>query len=778
MSLTIEQLLLSFTVVRHIIQLVINAGKRVNHSTEMVKHMINLGERMNKIEGALSRWANVNEPNLSAAVSAFNSGDTAISLVSSPSLRSSPCLSTVRGNGEELAPNSAIGPEQRARHPVLGDGNPQVDFASNSFNSIWADILSCTEKLLLVDQRSKEIKQGSDFITSPMHDSTYESSFAKIDASILIALQDTRKVLQATSRGRRQPKNAQAGFSITLPPRADLEGCLDPYITEVNQVLPVFAQADLMEASRDQYGAQIKSTDLAWAASFNCITLQIMTTKSSIESDLAESQRHQSLKAGLIRNVQCCYRNLDRFLESKISNVQALLLMALTALSSFDHSTFDVLFALTCNIAKAVGLHRQSSLVDKQDGNDAERINLFWTLFIIDKCLALKCRRSCHLQSFDCDVPLPLAGAEDDVGQRDKWVAAIRLAFINENIYRDLYSAKSDRMSETRREEKVDVIMRKLDDWVSKHQHHWDEKATSPDMYGRELRQAILTSRIMTTRRSQNKIYQAQQISYARQSLLILKHLATPPTSIASALALERVLLYHAPVAFSVMYQVVTEGVYSALEDDISLLVQITSLINSCPSSSSTSYISKLQAATSLCSRVCARISAVRGLGNSFPNTFTFPPFPDLTDLDSSPHRKDINALLHSSTPVETPYQIEVSSGSISRCSSTKPDATQGTNRQYNHGSSIDYTPPWYSIPEPTFDEDFFNNMAVSDLTSSSMGFGTEGYEKEKLGDNFDQRSGDFMTMTSTDGQQPITMETDTEDSKFFGQPDFSDFTF
>ena len=202
-----------------------------------------------------------------------------------------------------------------------------------------------------------------------------------------------------------------------------------------------------------------------------------------------------------------------------------------------------MLFSLACQTAKAIGLHQQSSSADIPDGPESERINLFWTLFILDKQLALKSGQSCHLHSFDCDVPLPVSEAVDDGPLHDQRVAAIGLAFVNESIYRDLYSAKSNRMPNAQRERKVDLLMQKLDDWASKHQNLWGDQSTrsaQKGSSGQELHYAMLTSRIMITRRSQNSAYRAQQASYAHRSLEILKTMFEASTSIASNVALEQ----------------------------------------------------------------------------------------------------------------------------------------------------------------------------------------------------------------------------------------------
>lgn len=66
----------------------------------------------------------------------------------------------------------------------------------------------------------------------------------------------------------------------------------------------------------------------------------------------------------------------------------------------------------------------------------------------MDKQLALMCDKSCYLHGYDCNVSLSAFETIRDMLLRDYWVAAIKLAFINEDIYRNVYSADSVRVSD------------------------------------------------------------------------------------------------------------------------------------------------------------------------------------------------------------------------------------------------------------------------------------------------------------------------------------------
>ena len=179
-------------------------------------------------------------------------------------------------------------------------------------------------------------------------------------------------------------------------------------------------------------------------------------------------------------------------------------------------------------------------MTSDQDNTETEKINLFWTLFIIDKQISLACGRSCHLHSFDCNVPLPDL---DDSALREQRVATIGLAFLCEGIYRDLYSAKSIRASKAQRERKAEALMQKLNDWVASNQHLWSSlvaQSTQKMCSGKELHYAMLTYKLLIMRRSKSQGDAAQLKSHARDALIILKDAFEASGTIATNAVLQR----------------------------------------------------------------------------------------------------------------------------------------------------------------------------------------------------------------------------------------------
>lgn len=170
-----------------------------------------------------------------------------------------------------------------------------------------------------------------------------------------------------------------------------------------------------------------------------------------------------------------------------------------------------------------MGLHQHLDTASSRDTSEAERINLFWTLFIMDKQLALMCGKSGHLHGYDCNVPLPASET------------------------RNVYSAESARASDAQRQRKVEMLTQKLRNWTTAHQQliNDDETGSSEKSpFSLELRYSVLTSEILVFRRSRNRQSKAQILTNARVGLNIIKGLCQASITIGSNIAIERYITH------------------------------------------------------------------------------------------------------------------------------------------------------------------------------------------------------------------------------------------
>ena len=192
--------------------------------------------------------------------------------------------------------------------------------------SIWTEIISTTEELLNPSQSSA----GSRGSPNPQNSNSPQISsnvaiIAALDPGLRPALQTAAENLQ---KNLAEParEDCSDNTPLSLPPRFLLEIILDSLLKELKPILPMFARSSLLEAIKLQYDPQQDHFDPAWATCFNNIVLQILTTKAGAGGDSpSRSAVDDSLKTTFLMNAQRCYRNMERLLQPRVVNVQALL---------------------------------------------------------------------------------------------------------------------------------------------------------------------------------------------------------------------------------------------------------------------------------------------------------------------------------------------------------------------------------------------------------------------------------------------------------------------
>ena len=284
---------------------------------------------MDKIEGAIIRWVNATEQHINVTTTLLQSSKTNSSNEESEGPRRSQSMDIdSEGSPFTNGEDRALLPEQESRHLITEGGGYERFFGSGSMYSIWAEIISTTEELLNPSQSSVGTHGSPDRQNS--HSAQISSNgaiIAALDPSLRSALQTTAENLQ---RNVAEPalEDCSDNTPLSLPPRFLLETILDSFLKELNPVLPMFARSSLLEAIKLQYDPQQNQFDPAWATCFNNIVLQILTTKAGAGADSpSRSAMDDSLKTTFLVNAQRCYRNMERLLQPRVVNVQALLSM-------------------------------------------------------------------------------------------------------------------------------------------------------------------------------------------------------------------------------------------------------------------------------------------------------------------------------------------------------------------------------------------------------------------------------------------------------------------
>lgn len=288
-----------------------------------------LGKRMDKIEAAIGRCVDAVEQHISVTTTSLQSTKAkppdeesdGIALVKSQYAESNLDECPITSSESRV-----LALEQKSRHLFTEHGGFESFFGSGSMCSIWVEIISTTEELLACSPSFVPSGEAQN-AQSPQRSSN-SAVIAALDPGLKSALQRTCEHLRKFCAEPPHEEGGSDGTPLSLPPRFLLETILDPFLKELNPILPIFARSSLLEAIKVQYDPQQHQLDQAWATCFNNLILEILTTKAGagVES-LSPNAMGDSLTTTFLMNAQRCYCNVERLLKPRVVNVQALLSM-------------------------------------------------------------------------------------------------------------------------------------------------------------------------------------------------------------------------------------------------------------------------------------------------------------------------------------------------------------------------------------------------------------------------------------------------------------------
>ncbi|KAI9880707.1 MAG: hypothetical protein M1830_001340 [Pleopsidium flavum] len=358
------------------------------------------------------------------------------------------------------------------------------------------------------------------------------------------------------------------GLPLALPPKGLLDAFIEPYFNQVNRMLPVFRKESFCENVRKNYEAGSGKANRAWILCFNNIILQTMNVRALGSSSNLENRGRNvhgdAMEAELLRpfliNSRRGLNKLERFVEPKLINVQALISMCVIAQENFQYRLASLLLHQACFVAKSIGLHQQNAMLTDQTLEEAlECKYVFWALYVIDKTVALTMGHSCYLPIFDCDVSMP----ENDPANPflKHFVARIELAIIQEDSYQSLYSSQASRRGDSERNSSISRLDNQLALWASKHQAlceeaHEADNGSSDDQshVNTALSYYFYSTRILVDRPGRDPSYKKQSRDDARNSVQLLQRLSGDSDSIGSAVMLRQTFRDHPLVPFFVLF--------------------------------------------------------------------------------------------------------------------------------------------------------------------------------------------------------------------------------
>ncbi|CUS14998.1 unnamed protein product [Tuber aestivum] len=292
--------------------------------------------------------------------------------------------------------------------------------------------------------------------------------------------------------GHRELRAGAGGANMGIPPRdvaedlvagisffcSSSEDALADWMTEyfktVHVWFPMFEQTRFEEDLNRFYEGDRKLTeDRAWLVCFNNVMLFGMYNKCTSRKDV-----DATMGQGFFLNAWAAIDDLEVFMAPRLRNVQALTTGAVVAIEVSRPGLCWSLVSGAARLATAIGLHRRPpspcpfSKVELE-----ERKAIFWNVYILDKCLSLTFGRSTSLPDFDCDTELP--EGDGKAGYFLNFIALIKLAKIQSNIYMRLYSAAATRQETAEKEKAILELDLELRAWWTQSRAVFDTAGSS-----------------------------------------------------------------------------------------------------------------------------------------------------------------------------------------------------------------------------------------------------------------------------------------------------------
>lgn len=264
------------------------------------------------------------------------------------------------------------------------------------------------------------------------------------------------------------------------------------YFKTIHVWFPIFERTRFeADVNRFYAGDKKLTEDRAWLVCFNNVMLFGMYSKSTSRKDI-----DASMGRDFFLNAWAAIDDLEVFMAPRLRNVQALMTgvsMLWRSSIHIDGNPFQAVIAVeisrpglcwslmsgAARLATAIGLHRRPpspcpfSKVELE-----ERKAIFWNVYILDKCLSLTFGRSTCLPDFDCDTELPEGDGKEVFFVN--FIALIKLAKIQSNIYMRLYSAAATRQETVEKEKAIVELDLELRAWWTQSGALFDT-AGSPD---------------------------------------------------------------------------------------------------------------------------------------------------------------------------------------------------------------------------------------------------------------------------------------------------------
>lgn len=257
-----------------------------------------------------------------------------------------------------------------------------------------------------------------------------------------------------------------------LPTKAVALELIKETFNNYNRFLPLFDEEDFLREFQLKYSTS-NPGDAGWWACLN-VVLSIAHRLRALRT--LDPAHENFLAFGYIQNALSVVSELNVSNRS-LSVVQALVGMACILQGTPNPEPASMLVAAALRLAQAMDLHRECSDPDLTKSQAETRRRVFWKVYVLDKDISLRTGRPFSQDDDDMDVRLP-SNTSLETCNVDLFNYRIGLAVIQGQVYKQLYSIRAGRQSETQRAIAAQELSSLLSYWKSSAQLESPEDST------------------------------------------------------------------------------------------------------------------------------------------------------------------------------------------------------------------------------------------------------------------------------------------------------------
>ncbi|KAL4903369.1 hypothetical protein BDW74DRAFT_186052 [Aspergillus multicolor] len=315
---------------------------------------------------------------------------------------------------------------------------------------------------------------ASDFLQTAVSRSPLPMSDSRINAALstlkqLVNMQDNQ-----ASAAREYPLPKQRRLidcnprDLDMPPMHVvillLRKAIEGSPISLQSLCPFIPFERLADKCREVYFATENYSDATFIVA-NGGLYQLFVAASFLNPDRALREEYQRYADICKHNLDTTLANLHLLMPANIDSIEALTMGAAHAIEISKPSFALTLTSTASRLCQELGFHQMPSIENVDPKEKQRRLTLFWSIYCMDRALALRLGRAATIPDYDIDVPMLFEAPSADI-LKSAHLLWIELARIQGLVYQHLYSPAALRQEEVSRVVEARRLAAEMEDRV------------------------------------------------------------------------------------------------------------------------------------------------------------------------------------------------------------------------------------------------------------------------------------------------------------------------